>query len=161
MNQSLYLIDDSFFEDVDDLVKVWAKQIKKNCISEKATLVYDPICMPLFKKMVNNDKELKMLVTSYYSYFENNYKASLQWSELDMESVQYVDGLMELLYELDYKVRSVSAYGSIPLQYDKMTMHLFFFISPHYFDDRFYLVSEKDFIKNYKLIVDTMEMYGF
>lgn len=160
MNQSLYLIDESFFESTEDLSQVWAKQIENHCISEKATLVFDPICFSLFKKMVDNDAALKQLVVAYYTYFEENHKAELSWDQLDRESVQYVDALMELLYSLDWRKRSVGAYGCFPLVYNNITMHLFFFITPYYDENKFYLVSEIEFMKNYQLIADTMTMYG-
>ena len=160
MNQSLYLIDETFFDTKEDLSGVWAKQIENHCISEKATLVFDPICFPLFKKMVSNDAALKQLVVAYYTYFEENYKAELSWDQLDRESVQYVDALMELLYTLDWRKRSVSAYGCFPLVYNNMTMHLFFFISPYFDENKFCLVSDREYIKNYQLIVDTLSMYG-
>ena len=159
MSQTLYLIDESYFEGSSDLIKVWSKAINEECTNEKANLVYDPMCNNLFNAMISNENELVTLVTAYYSYFEDHYSAQLSWGELDMKSVQYIDNLMELLYNLNWEHRALSAYGCFPLQYDKVTMHLFFFITPGLDEDKFYLISEKDFIKNYELIVRTEEMF--
>jgi hypothetical protein len=160
MEQSLYFIgnDSGFFESPNELIPIWSENIEKHCKTEKASFVFDPLAVPTFLKLKHNDKELKRLIVAYYSYFENNYSAQLSWGELDSESVQYIDSLYQLMYNLENKDRSLCAYGTFPLTYESIKMHLYYFINPYLMEDFFYLISEKDFVNNYALIIETDEM---
>jgi hypothetical protein len=157
MNQTLYLIGDTFFDNPDKSIKEWVEHIEENCKSERAVFVYDPICMSLYRDMMHNKKAFKQLVAEYYQFFQYNWKAQLTWGELDGVNVEYINSITNLLYNLNWKNRSICSYGCLPLSYKNMKMYLFFFIAPNS-EEKFYLISEKDFLRNHQLIIDTREM---
>jgi len=157
MNQTLYLISEDLFTNPNELIPSWGNLIKNKCISEKAVLVYDPVCGPIFQKMIHDEKSLKHLVMEYYQYFHNNCTASLKWGEIDYLSVQYIDYISELLYELEDSKLDVVAFGCMPVFHDKYKMYLFFYMNTK-LKGEYSLISEKKFLENYQLILDTEAM---
>lgn len=159
MNQSLFLIDDSFFTSPAELSSQWVKVIEK-CSSEKIVFIYDPLCLSLFREMSSNEKALELLICSYYEGLEELSEVSLTWGELDSYAVLKMDALSLLMNSIDIKSRSVCSYGCFPMVYDKILFYMFYFITPggDYMSDKYYLISRKDFDKNYKLIEETKEM---
>lgn len=155
MNQSIFLVENSFFENSFQNIELVANEIKSHCQSEKLCLVFDPVSLPLFNTLAKYDQNLleDFLVRFFKSFESLNNKLELPWYCLDDKSSYYIESLVDLIIELDYQSRGIYAFGLIPIVFDNYKFFVYFFISPYDIPDIYKIVSTQDYNKRFQVFL--------
>ena len=158
MDQTVYLLEDSFFKSGYEVFEDIAKKMSETTNSEKISLIYDPICFSFFKEAFKfNDELFQKSLINIFGQFEEMGDSSLSWHSLDDKSTHIIEMVGELMFKLEYRTRHIDAYGCIPIRYYKHRGYLFFRVSP-YIDssDKFYLIPEA---KYKKIVGETIDLF--
>jgi hypothetical protein len=155
MDQTVFILDNDFFEDDVNCVEAIAEEINKLANSEKLNIVYDPICSDLFRKAAPPSNLLQDVMINYYGQLEEIDEHALKWFHLGPHQIFAIDMIGELLFQLEYAKRQVYAFGSLPLKHRNSVVHLYYYISPYAdISDKFYLIDEK---KYYEILNNNIE----
>jgi len=147
----LYILEKDFFSSTLSFESV-AYEIDEVITTERAVLNFDPFVCNKFLSLLDSEedkrKQVAELALNYYSDLEAFDKYSLEWYELDSNSLFYIDSLGELMVNLNWEKYHLSACGVVPIMYPKIDCFLYYHISPYEdLADRFNVISMSEYKK--------------